>query len=92
MTGITNWDFGDGAWLNAPSGVIRKDGSLKPSYYALQKLIKEEWTTDVTLTTDENGLCTLEGFKGKYVASCGGKKGQVVLKAGSEGVAEVKLS
>ena len=91
VTGITNWDFGDGAWLNAPSGVIRKDGSLKPSYYALQKLIKEEWTPDVTLTTDENGLCTLEGFKGKYVASCGGKQGQVVLKAGSEGVAEVKL-
>ena len=91
VTGITNWDFGDGAWLNAPSGVIRKDGSLKPSYHALHKLIKEEWTTDVTLTTDENGLCTLEGFKGKYEASCGGKLGSVVLTAGGEGVAEVKL-
>lgn len=91
VTGITNWDFGDGAWLNAPSGVIRKDGSLKPSYHALQKLIKEEWATDVTLTTDENGLCTLEGFKGKYEASCGGKTGHVVLTAGAEGVAEVKL-
>lgn len=91
VTGITNWDFGDGAWLNAPSGVIRKDGSLKPSYHALQKLIKEEWTTDVTLTTDENGLCTLEGFKGKYEASCGGKKADVVLTTGCEGVAEVKL-
>lgn len=92
VTGITNWDFGDGAWLNAPSGVIRKDGSLKPSYHALHKLIKEEWTTDVTLTTDENGLCTLEGFKGKYEASCGGKKADVVLTAGCEGVAEVKLN
>ena len=92
VTGITNWDFGDGAWLNAPSGVIRKDGSLKPSYHALHKLIKEEWTTDVTLTTDANGLCTLEGFKGKYEASCGGKLGSVVLTAGGEGVAEVKLN
>ena len=92
VTGITNWDFGDGAWLNAPSGVIRKDGSLKPSYHALHKLIKEEWTTDVTLTTDENGLCTLEGFKGKYEASCGGKLGSVVLTAGGEGVTEVKLN
>lgn len=91
VTGITNWDFGDGAWLNAPSGVIRKDGSLKPSYYALKKLIKEEWTTDVTVTTDENGLCTLEGFKGKYEVSCGGKQGHVVLTTGCEGVAEVKL-
>ena len=39
VTAITNWDFGDGAWLNAPSGVIRKDGSLKPSYNRLHHLI-----------------------------------------------------
>ena len=24
VTAITNWDYGDGAWLNAPSGVIEK--------------------------------------------------------------------
>ena len=63
---ITNWDYGDGAWLNAPSGVIRKDGSLKPSYNALYHLIKEEWHTELDAKTDENGCLTLEGFKGKY--------------------------
>lgn len=66
VTAITNWDFGDGAWLNAPSGVIRKDGSLKPSYNALYHLIKEEWHTELDATTDENGFIALEGFKGKY--------------------------
>ena len=66
VTAITNWDFGDGAWLNAPSGVIRKDGSLKPSYNALHHLIKEEWHTELDATTDANGFITVEGYKGKY--------------------------
>ena len=84
VTAITNWDFGDGAWLNAPSGVIRKDGSLKPSYHALHKLIHEEWSTDVTLRTDENGVIELEGFKGKYELECGGLRGQAVLTSGRD--------
>ena len=83
VTGITNWDYGDGAWLNAPSGVIRKDGSLKPAYHALHKLIKEEWHTDVTLTTNEQGIVELEGFKGKYAVVCDGKQGKTVLAAGA---------
>ena len=64
---ITGWDFADGAWLNAPSGVIRKDNSLKPSYHMLKKLIKEEWWTDCEICTDENGYVEVEGFKGDYV-------------------------
>ena len=92
VTAITNWDFGDGAWLNAPSGVIRKDGSLKPSYHALRKLIKEEWSTDVTMRTDENGMCTLEGFKGKYEVDCSGRQGSVTLTASADASpVEVKL-
>lgn len=71
---ITNWDFSDGAWLNAPSGFIRKDGSLKPSYKMLKRLINEEWTTDVTVTADENGIVSFSGYKGKYEISCGEMK------------------
>lgn len=74
VTAITNWDYGDGAWLNAPSGLIRKDGSLKPSYIRLRKLIKEEWHTNVELVTDEKGHALLNGFKGKYEVSFGDKK------------------
>lgn len=73
VTAITNWDFGDGAWLNAPSGVIRKDNSLKPSYTALHHLIKEEWHTELNVTSDANGFITFEGYKGKYEISAGGE-------------------
>ena len=74
VTAITNWDFGDGAWLNAPSGVIRKDGSLKPSYKALHHLIKEEWHTEYDATTDAEGYVSVSGFKGKYELTAGNLK------------------
>ncbi|MBE6350614.1 MAG: 1,4-beta-xylanase, partial [Spirochaetaceae bacterium] len=72
VTAITNWDFADGAWLNAPSGLIRKDNSLKPSYNALYDLIHKEWHTSLVVKTDENGFANIEGFKGIYSATCDG--------------------
>ncbi len=75
---ITGWDFADGAWLGAPSGLIRKDNSEKPSYRTLKHLIKEEWTTDVDLTTDQDGYVFLEGFLGTYEASW--KNGSAVFE------------
>lgn len=70
---ITNWDFCDGAWLNAPSGLLRRDNSEKPVYKMLKKLIKNEWWTNLTLKTDKNGFVKVEGFKGKYIISCENK-------------------
>lgn len=66
---ITGWDFADGAWLHAPSGLIREDNTCKPSYYELQRLIKEEWTSKGTVKTDENGYAEISGFKGEYEVS-----------------------
>ena len=63
---ITTWDFRDGAWLNAPSGFVRKDNSKKPSYEMLKKLIKEEWHTDTTVKTDADGYAEIDAFKGDY--------------------------
>lgn len=88
VSAITNWDFGDGAWLNAPSGVIRKDGSLKPSYNRLHHLIKEEWHTELDATTDADGYITIEGYKGKYEISAGNKKAAFVLSKGGDVVLE----
>ena len=76
VTGITNWDYGDGAWLNAPSGLIRRDGSLKPAYRRLMHLIHEEWTTDVTLTADEQGRVALRGYRGTYAVTAAGRTGE----------------
>lgn len=71
---ITTWDFKDGAWLGAPSGFIRKDNSRKPSFEMLKKLTREEWWTDVEVTTDENGVIGVEAFKGEYEIAVGDKK------------------
>jgi hypothetical protein len=69
---ITTWDFTDGAWLKAPSGFVRLDGTKKPSFEMLKKLVKEEWWTDTEVTTDENGWASVEAFKGDYELSCNG--------------------
>ncbi|MBP5309955.1 MAG: endo-1,4-beta-xylanase [Lachnospiraceae bacterium] len=63
---ITTWDYKDGAWLKAPSGFIRQDNSLKPSYNMLKKLIKQEWWTDTSVITDSEGYAGIEAFKGQY--------------------------
>ncbi len=66
---ITGWDFADGAWLGAPSGVIRKDNSVKPVYNKLKEMIKKEWWTNTQIQTDDNGYATIEGIKGDYSLS-----------------------
>ena len=63
---------------------MRKDSSLKPVYHKLHSLIHGEWSTDVTLKTDENGYVTLEGYKGEYEAMCGGKKAAFKLSDNQE--------
>jgi endo-1,4-beta-xylanase len=70
VKGITWWDSSDNGWLNAPAGLLRKDGSTKPAYEELMKLIKGEWWTYPTkLTTDKNGQIQFNGFLGEYVLS-----------------------
>ena len=81
---FTIWGFEDfGQWLNAPAGLIRKDGSRKPAYDAMWQRVNRDWHTDVTLTTDENGAIDLEGFKGLYDIECLGKKASAELDEGS---------
>lgn len=36
----TYWDFADGAWLNAPSGLVRVDGTPKPAYDKLKSIVE----------------------------------------------------
>ena len=69
---VTGWDFADGAWLGAPSGLVRIDGSVKPAYLQLKKMIKEDWSTEYTVHTDSEGFAEVTGFKGEYEAESGG--------------------
>ncbi len=77
---VTGWDFADGMWLNAPSGVITKDNQIKPVYRRLKELFKGEWWTDVEVHTDANGCVEVEGFKGDYVLECEGMSADLDLR------------
>ena len=88
---ITGWDFTDGAWLGAPSGVLRKDGSPKPSYEMLKDLIRNEWWTVTDVTTDEAGYVTLTGFKGDYELTDGKACAALSLRESSDSTETVVL-
>jgi endo-1,4-beta-xylanase len=78
---INQWGITDeGAWLGAPVGVLRKDGSRKPSYDALHGLIKGEWwLAPTTVRTDAGGRLRLEGFEGAYRVTAGSAAGELRL-------------
>jgi len=65
---VTYWGITDAnAWLGAPIGLVRADGSPKPSYEALRRLVKEEWwLPSTTLTADERGEVRVRGLRGEY--------------------------
>jgi endo-1,4-beta-xylanase len=72
---ITWWDFSDGGWLNAPSGLLRRDFSCKPAYSELMKLVKGEWWLSPTkMTTDSDGQFSFTGFLGEYEVALGTQK------------------
>ena len=75
VEGITWWDISDGGWLNAPAGLLRKDGSSKPAYDELLKLVKGEWWTSPTkLATNSQGEIQFSGCLGEYELACEGKR------------------
>jgi GH35 family endo-1,4-beta-xylanase len=73
----------DGAWLGAPTGLIRKDGSRKPSYTALEGLIKGQWWLPPTqLHTDAEGRVTVQGFYGDYAICAAGAHATFTIRPG----------
>lgn len=70
---ITYWGLTDaGAWLGAPIGLVRADGTPKPSYEALRRLIADEWWLGPTTTiADESGRVAVSGFSGDYLVRVG---------------------
>lgn len=73
---ITYWGLTDaGAWLNAPGGLLRADGTEKPSYGVLDRLINEEWRYPAThRALDDEGRLEVRGPRGDYVAVLDGRE------------------
>ena len=89
VAAITYWGLtDDGAWLGAPVGLVRADGSPKPSYDALHALIKENWWMPPTpLRTNAAGQVAVTGFLGDYELSVAGVAARFPIAAtGSAGL------
>ena len=86
VASITWWDIQEGGWLNAPTGLVRVDGSTKPSFQALRSLINGEWWLPPTpLRTDETGRVRFSGWLGDYEVTKGGGGTSARVRIGQAG-------
>ncbi|MCC3765352.1 endo-1,4-beta-xylanase [Glycomyces sp. TRM65418] len=83
---ITYWGMSDaGMWLGAPGGFVRADGTPKPSYERLHRLINEEWgTPPTTIATDAEGRLGCNGFLGDYTITWQDREAAFTLDAAGE--------
>jgi GH35 family endo-1,4-beta-xylanase len=89
---ITYWDIADGRWLNAPSGLVRADGSPKPAYDALLGLVKGQWwLAPTTTSTDAAGRVRVNGFLGDYELTAGDRSATFRLEQKGPTSVEVQL-
>src|SRR4029079_10264503 len=72
---ITYWGLTDsGAWLGAPVGLVRRDGTTKPAYEALRALVRGAWwRAATTMRTDGMGRIRVRGFLGDYAVAADGR-------------------
>lgn len=90
---LTYWGLPDkDMWLNAPGGLLRRDGTPKPAYERLHQLIKGEWWLPETpMRTDESGCVHLEGFLGGYEVELDGVTAEFTLDAPGAARLELRL-
>ncbi|MCG7285490.1 endo-1,4-beta-xylanase [Cellulomonas sp. ACRRI] len=77
----TYWGLCDaGAWLGAPAGLLRADGTPKPAYAALRGLVRGAWWLGPTpVRTDAGGRFVLDAYLGDYRVTAGGRAAALTL-------------
>jgi hypothetical protein len=90
---MTYWGLSDdGSWLGAPAGLVRADGTTKPAYDELHRLVRGDWwLPPTTLRTDGDGRVAVTAFAGRYAVRAGGASVEVDVAAGRSDV-EVALA
>ncbi len=91
---VTYWGLGDrDSWLGAPAGLLRVDGSRKPSYDVLESLIHGEWWVAPTVVSPTfAGTFRVSGWAGEYLLETpDGESATVHLAAGASGTTDVNL-
>ena len=66
VKGFLMWGFWDGNHWKQNAPIYNLDWTLKPSGEAFINKVYNEWWTDETLRTNDEGEVTLRGFKGEY--------------------------
>ena len=94
MMGITWWNIVDDC--GAPgeptiSGIFTRNMEPKPSYFALDKLINNEWKTRCTVKAGADGAIKFRGFKGRYRVTWNDSSGkekqaEFILKKDGDGI------
>jgi GH35 family endo-1,4-beta-xylanase len=78
MEAITWWNLADGTAHenenNIQAGLLDNKMDPKPAYLVLDKLINQEWKTNMTIKTNTKGRDSFRGFFGKYRINYNGKK------------------
>ena len=88
---VTYWGFCDREmWLGAPAGFLRKDGSPKPAYEALDSLVHGEWWLSPTeVVTGEDGTVNVSGWGGTYRATVDGTTTEFTIESGKATAVEL---
>jgi hypothetical protein len=70
-----------GAWMGAPGGLLRRDGTPKPAYNRLMDLIHKQWWTNAPpKPTDEHGVSSTRAYFGTYEVTVRDSRGHTVKR------------
>jgi hypothetical protein len=82
VSAVLLWGFWARAhWLGRPAALVEADWTLLPAAHRLAAL-RDEWTTEVSVLSDEAGVIALAGWAGDYHLAAAGWHGAIQLADG----------